>query len=311
MRGRDGRVGVGGAAGRGGEHAHEIRDEGDGGVADFGVGGRIGGGGQGRTVLAALAGMGGGCDPHLVEQGQVGEVVQGGHVGLASEAPHAAVGCAPQSSRDAVAVAVVGIGGAAKVVFRHQVGRSQAEEKRDREGRDVRGRRRDRVALCAEAFQCGGRASAQVLAAFPGQDVTASVGTPPRGLDDELLAGTPGRGKGVTGAALVLVEERPDAFLDREDSVEERLPGVEAGEFVVGQPGYGVTDLLRVWDGRGARSGGRADDQHGHGRGGRPHHTRGDRLIPFSSSRRMKSLVYTRRTPTVATQSIEWMWSWG
>ena len=57
-RGRIGVVaGVGGAAGRGGQHAHEVGDEVDRIVAELGIGGGVDAVGQRRPVRAALAGV--------------------------------------------------------------------------------------------------------------------------------------------------------------------------------------------------------------------------------------------------------------
>ena len=282
--GGDSMGGGGGGGRRGGPPANEIGDEVDGIVAEFGVGRGVDALRERGAVGAALAGVRRGGDPHLVEEGEVGKVVQRGHVRLATESPRAAVGSAAHPARDAVAVAVVGICGLVKCLLGHQIGRSQPEQEGDRKGRDVRGGRRDRVALDAELREGGRRLSPQILAALAGENVATFVRQPARRLDHELLTRPAGRRECVAGAALVLVEEGPRSFIHREHAVEERAAGVEAREFLVGQARHRVADCSGFRKGPGA-------SRHGRQQNYGTNHENGARWVLELFSRSMNLLL--------------------
>src|SRR5574341_822230 len=209
------------------QEADEIRQPLHRGQIDLGVRRGVAPLRQRSPVESLLGGPQGVRQAHLQAQRGADEIHQRGDVRLATESSHGAVRGASRPPRDAIAILIFGIRPAQDLVFRNDLHQTKTEQKRCGEA-SARGRGGwDGFAFNAECFEDGRGLPPNVLPAVALEIVTGRRRHEPRGLDHPLLAGPAARRVRVTGAALVLVEQRPQPLIRREDLVKERLAGVE------------------------------------------------------------------------------------
>src|SRR5947207_1806022 len=216
-------------------------------LGELGIRGRVRAGGQGSAAHGLFVRDAGAGDAHLRRQRPFVELAQRRHERLPAEAAQAAVEETVGTTRDAVAVAVIGVGVREDHRIGHGVEQAEPEDDRRRARGDGGRVGRDRLAVDVQrSVQGRGNPLLEDGSALGGELVAGpagATGVKRRSVALDFVPRTARHGRLVALLTPVGVEERPETRRGRERAVEHGATLSEAAALGGGEAGEGIAGL--------------------------------------------------------------------